>query len=120
MARGRTKGASDKVPRKLRGGARKGAVTEGPIFASSNNRRGKDTAMQRSFAAHFTAPGAGHHEVPEPETVNPPPTRYLTFLRVISKKMARAFAEGVIISVEIGLERCGFNKFSEGKGKGKG
>ncbi len=55
MARGRTKGASDKVPRKLRGGgARKAAVTEGPIFASSNNRRGIDTAMQRTFAAHLT------------------------------------------------------------------
>jgi hypothetical protein len=40
----------------------------------------------------------------------PHPTRYLTFLRVISIRMARAFAEGVIISVQIGLERCGFNK----------
>jgi hypothetical protein len=79
MARGRTKGASDKVPRKLRGGgARKAAVTEGPIFASSNNRRGNDTAMQRTFAAHFTAPAAGHHEVPEPETViNGPPTHII-------------------------------------------
>jgi hypothetical protein len=79
MARGRTKGASDKVPRKLRGGARKGAltVTEGPIFASSNNRRGNDTAMQRSFAAHFTAPAAGHHEVPEPETVINGPSTHI-------------------------------------------
>jgi hypothetical protein len=32
--------------------------------------------------------------------------------------MARAFAEDVIISVQIGLERYGFNKSSEGKGKG--
>ena len=37
-----------------------------------------------------------------------PHARYLTFLRVILIKMARAFAEGVIISI-IGLERCGFN-----------
>ena len=35
--------------------------------------------------------------------------RYLTFLRVILIKMARAFAEGVIISI-IGLERCGFKQ----------
>ena len=48
----------------------------------------------------------------------PSPTRYLTFLRVISIKMARAYAEGVTISVQMGLERCGFNKSSEGKGKG--
>ena len=38
-----------------------------------------------------------------------PHARYLTFLRVILIKMARAFAEGVIISI-IGLERCGFKK----------
>ncbi len=37
-----------------------------------------------------------------------PHARYLTFLRVILIKMARAFAEGVIISIQIGLERCGF------------
>ncbi len=48
----------------------------------------------------------------------PSPTRYLTFLRVISIKMVRAFAEGVTISVQMGLERCGFNKPSESKGKG--
>ena len=44
----------------------------------------------------------------------PSPTRYLTFLRFISIKMARAFAEGVTISVQMGLERCGFNKSNEG------
>ena len=49
-----------------------------------------------------------------------PHARYLTFLRVILIKMARAFAEGVTISVQMGLERCGFNKSNEGKGKGKG
>ena len=38
-----------------------------------------------------------------------PHARYLTFLRVILIKMARAFAEGVIISI-IGLERCGFKQ----------
>jgi hypothetical protein len=42
----------------------------------------------------------------------PPPTRCVMFLRVISIKMARAFAESVI-----GLMGCGFNKSSEGKGK---
>ena len=46
----------------------------------------------------------------------PSPTRYLTFLRFISIKMARAFVEGVTISVQMGLERCGFNKSNEGKG----
>jgi hypothetical protein len=30
-------------------------------------------------------------------------------------KMARAFAEGVVISIRIGLERCGFKINSEGK-----
>ncbi len=45
-----------------------------------------------------------------------PLARYLTFLRVISIEMVRAFAEGVIISVQIGLERSGFNKFTEGNG----
>ena len=38
-----------------------------------------------------------------------PHAPYLTFLRVILIKMARAFAEGVIISI-IGLERCGFKQ----------
>ncbi len=38
-----------------------------------------------------------------------PHARYPTFLRVILIKMARAFAEGVIISI-IGLERCGFKQ----------
>ncbi len=38
-----------------------------------------------------------------------PHARYLTFLRVILIKMARAFAESVIISI-IGLERCEFKQ----------
>ena len=38
-----------------------------------------------------------------------PHARYLTFLRVILIKRARASAEGVIISI-IGLERCGFKQ----------
>ena len=33
--------------------------------------------------------------------------RYLTFLRVILIKMARAFAEGVTTSKTMSLERCG-------------
>jgi hypothetical protein len=37
------------------------------------------------------------------------PARYLTFLRGILIKRARASAEGVIISI-IGLERCGFKQ----------
>ena len=36
-----------------------------------------------------------------------PHARYLTFLRVILKKMARAFAEGVTTSKTMSLERCG-------------
>ena len=38
-----------------------------------------------------------------------PHARYLTFLRVVLIKMARAFAEGVIILI-IGLERCRFKQ----------
>ena len=36
-----------------------------------------------------------------------PHARYLTFLRVILIKMARAFAEGVTTSKPMSLERCG-------------
>ena len=36
-----------------------------------------------------------------------PHARYLTFLRVILIKMARAFAEGVTTSKTMSLERCG-------------
>ena len=36
-----------------------------------------------------------------------PHARYLTFLRVILVKMARAFAEGVTTSKTMSLERCG-------------
>jgi hypothetical protein len=48
-----------------------------------------------------------------------PSARYLTFVRVIPIKMARAFAEGVtvILSMQIGLERCGLKKSSKGKVK---
>ena len=41
--------------------------------------------------------------------------RYLTFLRVILIKMARAFAEGVTTSKPMSLERCGLKKSSKGK-----
>jgi hypothetical protein len=41
-----------------------------------------------------------------------PPARYLTFLGVISKKMAMTFAEGVIISIKMGLEKCGLKQSS--------
>ncbi len=36
-----------------------------------------------------------------------PHARYLAFLGGISEKMARAFAEGVTISIKMGLERWG-------------
>jgi hypothetical protein len=43
-----------------------------------------------------------------------PHARYLTFLRVILIKMARAFTEGVTTSKTMSLERCGFKKSSKG------
>jgi hypothetical protein len=55
IAMGKTKGAKDKRPRKRRGGGISATPTTAltPIFASSNNRRGKVTRQQRVFAAHF-------------------------------------------------------------------
>ena len=46
-----------------------------------------------------------------------PHARYLTFLRVILIKMARAFAEGVTTSKTMSLERCGLKNPVRVKGR---